>query len=147
VGAVYPDVGYALAAPNPAQALDAAMSFGLHIGHHWRRASDVRRLVATMQISATIKSRFTLGVALVLFHYAAWRVAVVLIHFDHNVEGFGANFLFTTVTLRWYVVASACLYSLLRRFALRKHQWDIYGPPLALVSAAAMHLEALKYAN
>jgi len=29
--------------PNPAHALDAAMSFGLHIGHHWRGASDVHR--------------------------------------------------------------------------------------------------------
>jgi hypothetical protein len=26
---------------NPAHALDAAMSFGLHIGRHWRGASDV----------------------------------------------------------------------------------------------------------
>ena len=29
--------------PNPAHALDAAMSFGLHIGRHWRGASDVQR--------------------------------------------------------------------------------------------------------
>jgi hypothetical protein len=28
---------------NPAHALDAAMSFSLHIGHHWRGASDVHR--------------------------------------------------------------------------------------------------------
>jgi hypothetical protein len=28
---------------NPAHALDAAMSASLHIGHHWRGASDVRR--------------------------------------------------------------------------------------------------------
>ena len=82
-----------------------------------------------------------------LLHYVAWRLAFVVIHFDSNVEGFGAAFLFTTVALRWYVVAAVCVYSLLRRFALRTHQWDIYGPPLALVSAAAMHLEALKYAN
>jgi hypothetical protein len=29
--------------PNPAHALDAAMSFTLHIGRHWRGASDVHR--------------------------------------------------------------------------------------------------------
>jgi hypothetical protein len=29
--------------PNPAQALDAAMNFSLHIERHWRGASDVRR--------------------------------------------------------------------------------------------------------
>ena len=29
--------------PNPAHALDAAMSFSLHIGYHWRGTSDVRR--------------------------------------------------------------------------------------------------------
>lgn len=100
-----------------------------------------------MHIPTTIKSRFTLGVALVLLHYAAWRLAVVLIHFDHNVDGFGVSFLFTMVALRWYVVTSVCVYSLVRRFALQKHQWDIYGPPLALLSASAMYLEALKYAN
>lgn len=27
---------------NPAHALDAAMSFSLHIGRHWRGASDVQ---------------------------------------------------------------------------------------------------------
>jgi hypothetical protein len=29
--------------PNPAHALDAAMSFSSHIGRHWRGASDVHR--------------------------------------------------------------------------------------------------------
>jgi hypothetical protein len=28
---------------NPAHALNAAMSFSLHIGHYWRGASDVHR--------------------------------------------------------------------------------------------------------
>jgi hypothetical protein len=28
---------------NPAHALDAAMSLSLHVGRHWRGASDVRR--------------------------------------------------------------------------------------------------------
>lgn len=100
-----------------------------------------------MQVLTAIKSRFTIGVALVLLHYGVWRLAVVVIHFDNNVEGFGAGLLFTTVALRWYVVAAVCVCALLRRFVFQKHQWDIYGPPLALVSAAAMYLDALKYAN
>ena len=29
--------------PNPAHALDAAVNFSLHIGRHWRGASDVDR--------------------------------------------------------------------------------------------------------
>jgi len=32
--------------PNPAHALDAAMSFSLHIGRHWCGASDVQRSAA-----------------------------------------------------------------------------------------------------
>jgi hypothetical protein len=30
-------------APNKRAALDAAMSFSLHIGRHWRRASEPER--------------------------------------------------------------------------------------------------------
>ena len=100
-----------------------------------------------MRIPTGIKTRFTLGVAIVLLHYAVWRLAVILIRYDHDVEGFAENLLFTTVSLRWYVFALVCTYSIARRFAMRKHEWDIYGPPLAFFSAGTMHLEALKYAN
>lgn len=100
-----------------------------------------------MHVADHIKMRFTLGVGLVLLHYAVWRCAILLIHYVPNVEGFAANLLFTTVAARWYVVAAVCAYSLLRRFALQKHQSDLYGPPLAVLSAGTMYLEALKYAN
>jgi hypothetical protein len=94
-----------------------------------------------------MNARFTLGVAVVLLHYAAWRFAVILIHYDHDVEGFGASLVFTTIAVRWYVFAGVCAYSFVRRFVLPKHEWDIYGPPLAFFSAGIMYLEALKYAN
>jgi hypothetical protein len=100
-----------------------------------------------MHIAASIKGRFTFGVGLVLLHYAIWRLAVLLIAYNHDVEGFGADLWFITVSLRWYIFASVCAYSLLRRFVMQKHEWDIYAPPLAFFSAGIIYLEALKYAN
>jgi hypothetical protein len=40
-----PDGRHQMSSPeaNPAHSLDAAMSFSLHIGRHWRGASDVQR--------------------------------------------------------------------------------------------------------
>lgn len=98
-----------------------------------------------MHIPASIKTRFTLGIAVVLLHYAAWRFGVFLIHHDHDVEGFGAHFFFTTFGLRWYIVTAVCIYSFVRRFALAKHQWDVYGPLLSVLSAELMYLEIQKY--
>ena len=98
-----------------------------------------------MHIPVSIKTRFTLGVAVVLLHYVAWRFGVFLIHHDHDVEGFGAHFFFTTFDLRWYVLAGVCIYSFVRRFAFSKHEWDIYGPILAVLSSALMYLEIQKY--
>jgi len=37
--------------PNPAHALDAAMSFSLHVGRHWRGASDVHRWASKCQFT------------------------------------------------------------------------------------------------
>jgi hypothetical protein len=93
----------------------------------------------------SIKTRFTLGVAAVLLHYAAWRFGVFLIKHDHDVEGFGAHLFFMTFDIRWYVVAAVCIYSFVRRFATQKREWDVYGPILSLVSAALMYLEIQKY--
>jgi len=98
-----------------------------------------------MNIPASIKSRFTLGVTVVLLHYIAWRLGVFLMNHDNEVEGFGEHVTFITFYSRWYVVAAVCLYSLARRFALSKHEWDIYGPPLAFLSATLMYLEIQRY--
>jgi hypothetical protein len=100
-----------------------------------------------MRLPASITTRFTIGVGVVLLHYALWRFAVILIHYDNDVEGFAANLVFSTVSLRWYVFAAVCAYSVLRRFAMRKRQWDIYAPPLAFFSAGIMYLEATKFGN
>jgi hypothetical protein len=100
-----------------------------------------------MRLPASITTRLTIGVGVVLLHYAVWRFAVLLIRYDHDVEGFAANLLFSTVSLRWYVFAVVCAYSVLRRFVMRKRQWDIYAPPLAFFSAGIIYLEAIKYAN
>jgi hypothetical protein len=98
-----------------------------------------------MQIPLTIRNRFTIGVGLALLHYLAWRVAVFGIHHSNEVEGPAADFFFTVFTIRWYVVAGVCAYSVLRRFVFRPHQWDLYGPPLSLLSACLMYLEIQKY--
>ena len=98
-----------------------------------------------MSVVAAIKTRFTLGVVVALMHYIAWRFAVLLIRYDHDIEGFGAHFFFGIVYVRWYVVAAVCIYSFIRRFVLREREWDIYGPPLAALSAVLMYLEIQKY--
>ena len=98
-----------------------------------------------MHIPPNIKARCTFAVLGVLLHYATWRFGVFLIHHETDVEGFGERLLFATFSLRWYVVAEAFVYSVLRRFALKKHEWDIYSPPLALLSAALMSLEIQRY--
>ncbi len=98
-----------------------------------------------MHIPVSIKSRLTIGVAVALLYYAAWRFGVFLIHHDHDVEGFGAHFFFTTFDIRWYVVAAVCIYSVARRFVLRPHKWDVYGPILAVLFSALMYLEIQKY--
>ena len=98
-----------------------------------------------MQILRIIKTRFTLAVLVVLLHYAVWRLGVFLIHHETEVEGFGARLFFATFGLRWYVVAGAFLYSVIQRFAMKIHEWDIYAPPLALLSAALIWLEIQKY--
>lgn len=100
-----------------------------------------------MHIPVSIKSRFTLGVAVSLLYYLAWRLAVLLISVDQNVEGLGAHFFIGVFYIRWYVVAAVCIYSFVRRFALQKHEWDIYGPPLAVLSAVLIYLEIQKYLN
>jgi len=96
-----------------------------------------------MHISVSIKSRFTIGVAVALLNYVAWRFGVFLIHLE--MEGFGAYFFFTTFELRWYVAAAVCIYSFVRRFALRPHEWDVYGPILAVLFSVLMYLEIQKY--
>lgn len=98
-----------------------------------------------MQVLLSIRNRFTIGVGLALFHYLAWRVAVFGIHHSTEVEGAAADFFFTVFSIRWYVVAGVCVYSVLRRFVLRPHQWDLYGPPLSVLSASLMYLEIQKY--
>jgi hypothetical protein len=100
-----------------------------------------------MHVPLAIKSRFTPGVAVALSHYLAWRLAVFAIRFDHDIEGIGAHFFFGVVIIRWYVVAGVCIYSVLRRFVLRQREWDIYGPPLATLSAVLMYLEIQPYLN
>jgi hypothetical protein len=95
-------------------------------------------------ILSKIQRRFTFGVVIVIAHYLAWRGAVILIHHG-PVEGFSTNLFFNLFALRWYVVAAVSLYSIYLRFFSTKRQWDIYGPPLALLSSASMYLEIQKY--
>src|SRR6185369_1555395 len=45
-----------------------------------------------MQFRSSIRRRFTIGVALALLHYVAWRVAVFGIHHSNEVEGAATEF-------------------------------------------------------
>jgi hypothetical protein len=98
-----------------------------------------------MHIPASSKARFTVAVVVVLLHYATWRLGVFLLRHETSVEGFGSWLFFAAFGLRWYVVVGAFAYSVLQRFAMRKHEWDIYAPPLAVLSAALMWLEIQQY--
>ena len=62
-----------------------------------------------------------------------------------KLRGRPPNSFCTVFILCWHVVAGVCAYSVLRRFMLKPHQWDLYGPPLSVLSACLMYLEIQKY--
>jgi hypothetical protein len=94
-----------------------------------------------MCIPDAIKKRFTLGVCVVLLNYVVWRVGAFLDRFGGELDMFGAQLCRTTYHFRWYLIAGACVYSFVRRFVLRRQQWDFYGPALGALIAELMWIE------
>jgi hypothetical protein len=97
-----------------------------------------------MTIPLSMKTRCSLGVVAVALYFVAWLLAEVNVVYGSSLQVFTSCGL-ALFNVRWHVVAGACVYSVVRRFASKKHRWDLYGPLLALLSAVLIEWETLRY--
>ena len=88
--------------------------------------------------------RCSLGTLAVVLYFLAWLLAEVTVVYASNLQVVTSCCL-ALFSVRWYVVAGTCVYSVIRRFAFKQHQWDLYGPLLAVLSAVLIEWETLRY--
>ncbi len=78
----------------------------------------------------------------VLLNYSVWRLGVFLDRFSGDVDVLGAHLCRVTYSFGVPLILVAILYALIRRYVLPKHEWDFYGPPMAVLAIALMWLES-----
>lgn len=95
-----------------------------------------------MSVVIAFKKRFTPVVFAVLMDFIFWRHGVSLGGFARGLDTLGYEYCFTASYIAWFLVPVAVFYSFVRRFVLRKHQWDFYGLALSVMNVLLVSYES-----
>ena len=85
------------------------------------------------------RRRFTVCVLVVLVNYAIFLVGVYLNRYAGAIAQFGSLLCLATFAVGNLLIPLSLVYTFARRFMMEAHQWDLYGPGLALILNLVMY--------